>query len=262
MSFLKKLIVRQGFPAKLTEEGQEILEGMRVVGYRCTHLVVVDMTNIGNPQQWITTHQKYFPDTAPSPDPNCTHDRQYIDVIKFLDVEKDYDKTKLAKWLKFYGHNICFKETYEYIECSHLIHDEVAEELLRLVEVNDTVKFSDINAELVKLGYNYKTDNYQHYIRMEFDAGKIKIDILDDYDPNGHCYSVPMLRRLLEKYGKDTDADQIIDDIDFDFRVADIYGDDKTYVSVKVGASEKFYDFSQIPNVARPTVLYVSFSPL
>jgi|GEM_PF-3562990 len=263
MSELKKFIAVQGFPTKLTEEGQEILDKMRLIGYRCTHLIVVDTTNLVNPQQWIIDHTKYFPSTLPNPDPNCTHDRKYIDVIKYLDEEKDNDKTKLAGWLKFYGHNICFKETNDYIECSHWIQDEIAEELLSYVPVVDSIKFSDINAELLRQGYNYKTDNYLHYIGMELVNQKVQISIMNDYNPLGHCYSVPMIRWLVEKYGTDTDGDGI-NEIEFGFRVADVYGINKTYISIVVNGKEQYYDFSQIPNVARGNtrIPYLSFSPL
>jgi hypothetical protein len=234
-------------------------------GKNCRHQISLEISQIGDKPGWIAKHSKYYVTPRPNPSTVCGAEMEYIDIIAYLNDKKDYRKEELAGFLHDYGKNICYSITDDEIECVHHVEDQAAIEVLDDINPKDDIDFSIVNAKLVAEGVpDFRIGYYNKYVEMSLNAfNNIDVDILNTYDPEKHCFSLPFLRIILDKYGKDTDTDGIKDELNISFVKASVYGYKKLYISVLDAAGNRqYYNFSQIPNKNPTHHYYYGFSPL
>ncbi len=169
----------------------------------------------------------------------CSQFKVVIDLDKMIESD-------IADWLKKNGRFICFDDTHGFIEEAHKIKQQTT---INQIEQSNLIYTSyslkAIKDKILAKGANFDFDRYFCYLTLTRNENQIVFDLLNDYDSNRNCYSIPCLRSIVLK-------NNFSDDTLFEFAEAIIDGNTTIIFRVKTNSplsieGYDYYDYSDEP---------------
>lgn len=224
---------------------------------------IIEINKDGLPEDWESKNSNFLatpqaPGNVPSP-PNtpipppvillCEAEHFYIDISRIIRFGVgDYP---LVDWLKDNRKYICYKNTYNLIECEHIITKQSEIGIITQFPVRKSLTLAEIKSEFLEEGLDFETEDYRHYmdlsIRWLF-GYSIHFDFVDGFDSEKSCFSAPLFQSIVRNY-------QLDDNSKFEFRKVKIVNpqtgetDRKVVFSVQVRPGiYNHYNFSQVPH--------------
>lgn len=198
----------------------------------CNYLIIVDISNIpvAERSQWNTDNQQYFNSTP-------IGFKAEIDPSKIAAAD-------LAKWLYDNQAFINYNDSYEYIECVHVI---TATADLKQFEDSPEIcqmLFSELISKIEDADVDFSNPGYDKYAALSVEGVKIVVNSAPTFNTNDFCYSVPFFKSILHNNSAITTSSTLT------FKKPTTHGalDGKLCFSVSNGTTIiKNYDFSQEP---------------
>ena len=159
------------------------------------------------------------------------------DGIVAIDASK-ISETDYANWLRINGDYIFYEETYPYIECAHNL-DPTS---ISNISPYTSLTLSQLKSQITTAGGNFLTTNYNQYTRLTFSSTNVMtLSLVNRYVFNQNCFSVPLLRSVVNKYNLKNSSV-------FQFALATVGGRTTAIFRVSIGGGAySYYDYSQIP---------------
>lgn len=233
----------------------------------CADTIDFDVSSITDLPAFKAKFDNHFFPSLPARSVVCSTSMEYMNAQEF--GKNDLRKERLAEGLRTYGKQLCYKTMNEKIHCVHHIqYKSIVEMLDNLYAENPSyfkqIDFEDIVNKLKNENVtDYTTDYYNHYIALDKSTlFGVSINVLKKFDPEKHCFSLPFLKIIVDRYSADTDGDSI-KELPKIMVIKDRQTSKKLFVAVQDSQKKNhYYDFSQIPH-SNPTIpLHYSFSPL
>lgn len=171
----------------------------------------------------------------------CSQFKVVIDLEKMIESD-------IADWLKRNGRFICFNETHKIIEDAHKIKDQnVIDVIERSSPAYTEFSLGQIKQKIVEKGGNFDFDRYYCYLTFTNSQGRIDFDLLNDFDSDKNCYSIPLLRGIVLK-------NNFNDATIFEFAETQVNTKTTIIIRVLIDSSSipikyDYYDYSDEPKI-------------
>lgn len=162
-------------------------------------------------------------------------------------INENNEQTARAYWLSTNGVKIHFDESSKYILAAHTIPSSAT---IRPGKGKASISYGEIKSkindfEIPNVGSDpnrFNNDKYNHYAAISIVDSAVKIDLIDDFDPDVTCYSIPFLRSIANMSNVD-------DNTQFEFSdgLLNPGPDEKNIIYFQTGTGSRYMDYSHIP---------------
>lgn len=196
----------------------------------CSNSIIVNRNKIdcNDFPRWVKENENYF---CISPLPEGP-----IHII-LSKIPWDESHDARSKWLRENGKYIDFNASYAYIENVHKIKNSSN------IHINPNDFFNiELKCIIETIGRNlYENDEYNNYIVVSIEDGKILFSTTKYFTLNQICYSIPFFKSLIYNSDNGINENSI-------FQFAKYWVEDRETILFNIkNTSYGFYDFSHIP---------------
>lgn len=198
----------------------------------CGYPIVIDSSKIPikDRPQWEVDNIAYYSSTP-------VGFRIEIDANKIPSVN-------LAQWLFDNQYYITYDDSYQYIECVHLITKAADVKIVEDSPELCRMSYDTLVTEIENATINFTTPSYQKYAWLTIASNKLTVTAVAQFGIQANCFSVPFFKSILHNNPTFNSNSVLV------FKQPESIGnlDRKICISVEVASTiVKSYNFSQDP---------------